>query len=112
MKPHLVTLEWAKANHTVLLAISLTDARTLPSLSGLRRSVAPNFRRDQWGNFRLCAEFSAFRGGVSPPFNNLWPNTTLARAGIWPALFAVDVKSDRHAAAIHERAVLRSVCRV
>jgi hypothetical protein len=29
----------------------------------------------------------------------------LPGAGIWSALFAVDVRSDRHAAAIHERAV-------
>jgi hypothetical protein len=32
----------------------------------------------------------------------------LPGAGIWPALCAVDVTSDCHAAAIHERAVLRS----
>jgi hypothetical protein len=36
----------------------------------------------------------------------------LSGAGIWPALSTVDVKSDCHAAAIHERAVLRSVRRV
>jgi hypothetical protein len=33
----------------------------------------------------------------------------LPDAGIWSALFAVDVKSNCHAAAIHERAVLRPV---
>jgi hypothetical protein len=36
----------------------------------------------------------------------------LPDAGIWPALAAVDVKFDHHAAAIHETAVLRSVRRV
>ncbi|HVH56622.1 MAG TPA: DUF6064 family protein [Vicinamibacterales bacterium] len=39
----------------------------------------------------MCAEFSAFRGRVSPPFNNLWLNT-LCGVGIRPALFAADVK--------------------
>jgi hypothetical protein len=36
----------------------------------------------------------------------------LPAAGIWPAVFAVDLKSHCHAAAIHETAVLRSVRRV
>jgi hypothetical protein len=33
----------------------------------------------------------------------------LPGVGTWPAFFAIAVESDCHAAAIHERAVLRSV---
>jgi hypothetical protein len=36
----------------------------------------------------------------------------LPGAGMWPALFAAEVTSHCHAAAIHERAVLRSLRRV
>jgi Family of unknown function (DUF6064) len=62
--------------------------------------VAPNSRRDQWGNFRMCVEFSAFRGAVRPFVQQPVAEYALPGAGIWPALFAVDVKSDCHAAAL------------